>query len=364
MNEQIDLKLDKETAYRFEHFFELSPDLLCIAGYDGFFKKINSAVSLVLGYTNDELFSKPIDEFVHIEDRTKTIRARNGLKKNSPLFHFENRYVTKSGEIVWLSWTSMPIESEKLVFAIAKNITHKKRQDDERNLLLANLTKSNKDLKKLSYTASHDLRSPVNNLLSILNLLDVSKINDGETLTLLELLKSASVRLSQTINDQIDTIIRKDSLNVPLEELDLNDTLTTVLRSVQSLLEDSNARIEADFSELKNIVFNKIYLESIFLNLITNSIKYTQPDCSPRITICSKITNGKKQLIIADNGLGFDMAEVKDRLFGLHQTFHEHYDSKGIGLYLVYNHVTGLGGTITVESAVNEGTTFTITFLD
>ena len=150
----------------------------------------------------------------------------------------------------------------------------------------------------------------------ITNLLDVSKINDGETLTLLELLKSASVRLSQTINDQIDTIIRKDSLNVPLEELDLNDTLTTVLRSVQSLLEDSNARIEADFSELKNIVFNKIYLESIFLNLITNSIKYTQPDCSPRITICSKITNGKKQLIIADNGLGFDMAEVKDRLFG------------------------------------------------
>ncbi len=362
MNEQIDLKPDEKATYRFEHFLELSPDLLCIAGYDGFFKKINSSVSKLLGYTNEELLSRPIDEFVYIEDRNKTSHAREGLKNNNPLMHFENRYVTKSGEIVWLSWTSMPIDSEKLVFAIAKNITHKKRQDDERNLLLANLTKSNKDLKHLSYTASHDLRSPVNNLLSILSLLDVSKINDGETLTLLELLKSASIRLSQTINDQIDVIIQKDSLNVPLEELNLNDCLQIVLRSINSLVEHSKATIHIDFSGLEKIIFNKTYLESIFLNLVTNSIKYTRPGCTPVISIHSKITNGKKQLIISDNGMGFNMAKVNDRIFGLHQTFHEHSDSKGIGLYLVYNHVTGLNGTITVESAVNEGTTFTISF--
>ncbi|MCW3086227.1 MAG: sensor histidine kinase [Bacteroidetes bacterium] len=362
MNDKPDLKLDEETAYRFEHFFELSPDLLCIAGYDGFFKKINSSVSKLLGYTDEELFSRPIDEFVHIEDRSKTSRAREGLKKNNPLLHFENRYVTKSGEIVWLSWTSMPIDSEQLVFAIAKNITHNKKLEDERNLLLANLTKSNKDLKQRSYTASHDLRSPVNNLLSILSLLDVSKINDGETLTLLELLKSASVRLSQTINDQIDSIIQKDNINVPVEELEMMDCLQTVLRSVHSLVEHSRAIINIDFSELEKIIFNRTYLESIFLNLITNSIKYTQPGHAPVLSIYSKITNGKNQLIISDNGMGLNMNEVKDKLFGLHQTFHEHSDSKGVGLYLVYNHVTGLGGTIAVESAVNEGTTFTISF--
>ena len=80
MNEQIDLKSNEEITYRFEHFFELSPDLLCIAGYDGFFKKINSAVSKILGYSNEELFSRPINDFVHVDDRDKTSRAREGLK--------------------------------------------------------------------------------------------------------------------------------------------------------------------------------------------------------------------------------------------------------------------------------------------
>ncbi|WP_407306482.1 ATP-binding protein, partial [Acinetobacter sp.] len=64
------------------------------------------------------------------------------------------------------------------------------------------------------------------------------------------------------------------------------------------------------------------------------------------------------------NGLGFDMEKVKDRIFGLHQKFHHHVDSKGIGLYLIYNHITSLGGKITVESEINKGATFVMTFKD
>ncbi|WP_228479165.1 PAS domain-containing protein [Flavobacterium soyangense] len=119
--------LIQESEYLFEHFFELSPDLLCIAGFDGFFKKINPAVSKILGYTNEELFSKPINEFIYVDDQEITAKFREEITKNTPLLNFENRYLTKSGEIIWLSWTSMPIESEKLVYAIAKNITHNKK---------------------------------------------------------------------------------------------------------------------------------------------------------------------------------------------------------------------------------------------
>src|ERR1700760_2729395 len=90
-------------VYNPELFFELSPDLLCIAGYDGYFKKINPTVSKVLGYTNEELFARPIDSFVHPEDRGLTAKKRDNIKKDNPLLNFENRYVTKSGEIVWLS---------------------------------------------------------------------------------------------------------------------------------------------------------------------------------------------------------------------------------------------------------------------
>ncbi len=70
----------------------------------------------------------------------------------------------------------------------------------------------------------------------------------------------------------------------------------------------------------------------------------------------------KTELIFEDKGMGFDMKKVKDKIFGLHQTFHHNEDSKGIGLYLVHTHVTSLGGNISVESEVDKGTKFTITF--
>ncbi len=117
-----------------EYLFELSPDLLCVAGYDGYFKKINPAVSKTLGYTNEELFSKPINDFIYIGDKEITIKNRERIKNGLPLLNFENRYVTKKGEIVWLSWTSMPIERDQTVFAIAKNITLKKKEEQHRQI--------------------------------------------------------------------------------------------------------------------------------------------------------------------------------------------------------------------------------------
>jgi PAS domain S-box-containing protein len=353
---------DSEQTYHFDNFFNISADLICIAGFDGYFKRINPAVSKLLGYTDEELYANPINSFIYPPDLQITIDTREQVYKNKPLLNFENRYLTKSGAIVWLSWTSMPMLDEKLVYAIAKNITHKKRVEEERNLLLANLTKINKDLKHITYTTSHDLKSPVNNLLSIFSLIDDTKINDPETLEFLAILKTTTESLKQTLNDSVNVLIQKDQLNAPIEELSLQESLNEVTFSIHSLLQNSKVIVNIDFSELDTIKFNKEYLKSIFLNLITNSIKYSKADCSPIISISSKNVNGTNQLIFSDNGLGFDMNKVKNKIFGLHQKFHNHVDSNGIGLYLVYNHVTSLGGTIEVESEINEGAKFTISF--
>ena len=351
-------------TFNLELFFDLSPDLLCITGYDGYFKKINPIVSKTLGYTNEELYSNPVSSFIHPDDKDVTAKNRKNILKNIPLLNFENRYVTKKGEIVWLSWTSMPVQSEQVVFAIAKNITHKKKLEENRNSLLANLTKINRDLKQLTYTTSHDLRSPVSNLISVFNLLDVSKIEDDETLEFIGMLKSATENLKDTLNKYVDELSQKDLLSVQIEELDLNDCLQVVKRSLSTLILNSKTIINADFFEVKKIKFNRAYLESILLNLITNSIKYARTDYTPVITIYSKQVNGVNQLIFRDEGLGFDIDKVKDRIFGLNQKFHQHSDSKGIGLYLVHNHVTSLGGHITIDSKVNEGTMFVISFKD
>lgn len=96
---------------KYELFFELSPDLLCIAGYDVYFKKINGAVSKLLGYSMEELYARPINDFIYPADQDITSKVRADLTRSKPLLNFENRYVTKGGEIVWLSWTSLPVES-------------------------------------------------------------------------------------------------------------------------------------------------------------------------------------------------------------------------------------------------------------
>jgi PAS domain S-box-containing protein len=348
------------TKDQLEYFFELSADLFCIAGFDGYFKRINAAVSQTLGYTKEELYSRPINEFVYSEDKDVTSEVRDGLRKNNPLLNFDNRYVTKSGEIVWLSWTSLPISDDKLVFAIAKNITHKKKLEEERNRLFLNLAKINSNLKQLAYATSHDLRSPVNNLLLLFDMLDTSKINDPETLEFIDLLKLTTESLSQTLNNYINVLIKKDISEEQMEELYLKASLDIVLQSINSLIQNSGATIKVDFTELETIRFNKVYLESIFLNLITNSIKYARPGYLPLISISSKKVNNISQLIIADNGLGFDMEKVKNKIFGLNQKFHNHSDGKGVGLYLVHSYVTNSGGQIVVESKPYEGTKFII----
>jgi signal transduction histidine kinase len=157
---------------------------------------------------------------------------------------------------------------------------------------------------------------------------------------------------------------QKNVLRAYKEEVDLTICLEAVLHSLGSLIKNSKAKINVDFSKFSKIKFNKVPLESVLLNLITNSIKYARPDTFPVITIYTKKEKGINQLIFTDEGQGFDMDKVKDRIFGFNEKFHEHTDSKGIGLYLVHNYITGLGGRIAIESTPNVGTTFTISFKD
>lgn len=117
--------------FDYEYFVELSPDLICVAGYDGYFKKVNAAVATTLGYSIDELLAKPINTFVHPEDRELTSRKRKEIHKGKALMQFQNRYITKDGNVVRLFWSSIRIEKDQVVFAIAKNITSFREEEDD-----------------------------------------------------------------------------------------------------------------------------------------------------------------------------------------------------------------------------------------
>ncbi|WP_228238356.1 PAS domain-containing sensor histidine kinase [Allomuricauda sp. M10] len=345
-----------------EPFFEQSMDCLCIAHYDGHFVKINPAFMELLGYSYEELSSKMISEFIHPEDRERTAAHRERLKNNVPLINFENRYVCKSGEIVWLHWTSIPMEREQLIYAIAKDITHTKKLESERKTQLSRLSEVNEKLKQQTYSTSHDLRSPLNNLISLVNLIDMSKIEDADNKEILGLIKLSAEGLKTTMNSYIESFKENDHSEYHTEDINFNAIFLKVQNSISTLTQKANAKFHLNFTGLENIHFNSTCMESIFLNLITNSIKYAKPGISPNISIISEVRDGQKRLTYSDNGLGMDLEKVGHRIFQLNEKFHHNEDSQGVGLYLVHSQISRHGGQIEVDSTLNEGTTFTIRF--
>ncbi|WP_165917336.1 PAS domain S-box protein [Flaviaesturariibacter aridisoli] len=112
-------------------FFELTPDLVCIAGKDGYFKKINGAVRSKLEYSEEELLQSPIASFIHPDDQGLTHEKRQKLLEGEALINFQNRYRSKSGKVIWLHWTSVYFPEQEVVFAIAKDVTEKKLIEQE-----------------------------------------------------------------------------------------------------------------------------------------------------------------------------------------------------------------------------------------
>src|SRR4030065_1121888 len=136
--EQI-TRLKKESAAREQaekerdRLFNLSIDMLCIAGFDGYFKQLNPAWEEALGWTNAELMAKPYLDFVHPEDREHTIKAASGLADGKTVITFDNRYLCKNGTYKWISWNSLPMVEEQLIVAVARDITQSKQIEGELN---------------------------------------------------------------------------------------------------------------------------------------------------------------------------------------------------------------------------------------
>lgn len=116
----------KQLEEELKNLFNTAPDVICISGLDGYFKKINPAACTLLEYTEEELLSIPFMELIHPDDRVKTANRFLELPTLKDTSYFENRYLTKSGKTIWLSWSTTPSEEEELIFSVAKDMTNQK----------------------------------------------------------------------------------------------------------------------------------------------------------------------------------------------------------------------------------------------
>lgn len=346
-----------QNAADLDRFFALSLDLLCIAGLDGYLKRVNPSWTRVLGWSEAELLSRPVAEFMYPEDRERTLQARARLAQGIPVRGLENRYLCKDGSYRWLSWQSTVYREGDLVFAVARDITERRRSDEE-HLVLSKLESTG----LLASGVAHDF----NNLLAGLLLnLEMTRLVGAVTPAQLQHLRQAqeAVRLAQGLTRQLVTFA--DGERAPRRMIDLKPLLR---RSLELALTDSSIRGETDLdSDLWPVEVEEPQIRQVVKNLVRNACEAMPGGGVIKLAARNVVLDAEHAgdtaagdyvcFTVTDRGAGIP-AQAQDKVFDPYFSTKRRGPQKGMGLGLTICHaiLRQHGGQIVVDSRPGAGT--------
>lgn len=349
-----------------DRFFGLSLDLLCIAGFDGFFKNINPAWEKTLGFTQQELLSQPYLNFVHPEDRAATVAEAQKVSTGSNVISFENRYRCKDGSYRWLLWTAAPDLETQLTYAAARDITERKETDRKIAELHAalqqhasELESANSELEAFSYSVSHDLRAPLRHTSGFVELLQkhAGATLDSKGQRFLTMIAESTGEMSRLIDDLL-AFSRMGRAEMRKTTLNLDQLVHVVVNDLKHETEGRDIHLKV--TPLPEVQADPALMRQVMVNLISNALKYSRTRPRSEIEIgCQPTHNGEHVIFVRDNGVGFDM-QYGHKLFGVFQRLHQDddFEGTGIGLANVRRIISRHGGRAWAEGAVNQGATF------
>ena len=319
----------------------------------------NPAFSKMSGYEHSEIIGKSLNFFMGINSNSLEIeKLTQAIKYRNECF-LEIILYKKDGSEYWVRLSFIPVYNLEYDLShwisILRDITEEKKLEKEKEMLIQELTRNNKDLKQFSYITSHNLRAPLSNLTGLLNLIDDVTIENEDVKEIINGFKVSTHLLNETINDLAKAITIKDSPSIQNEKLKIQNIFKNTLNQISTRVETIKPTINIDYGNVTTINANKVYLESIILNLFTNSLKFRSKNRDLIIDISVSELNNIITIKFKDNGIGIDLERHGNKIFGLYQRFHNYQDSKGLGLFLVKSQIEAMKGTISVQSQAEKG---------
>jgi PAS domain S-box-containing protein len=364
-----------ESEERFRSFVEKANDIVYTVSPDGVFTYVSPNWKEILGHEVSEVEGKPFELFVHPDDfavcRAILQKAFVSGEKQSG---FEYRVKHRDGGWQWHTSNASVIRDTAggitAFLGIARNITERKRAEEEIRKLnqeleqrvvdrTAQLQSANKELEAFAYSVSHDLRAPLRHIDGFVGLLQnrMKSSLDDQSRHYMETIADSANKMGILIDDLL-SFSRMGRNEMSKSQVDLEKLVQDV---IQELRPESEGRdIQWKISPLPMVVCDRAMLRVIWVNLISNALKFTRPREVAQIEIgCERSDKIEAVIFIRDNGVGFDM-QYADKLFGVFQRLHrqEDFEGTGIGLANVHRIISRHGGRIWAEGKIDQGATF------
>jgi PAS domain S-box-containing protein len=327
----------------------------------------SAQLKTIFGYEDPDVDLTEIhwSERIHPDDVDALVQlVDNHLKNITKEYRSEHRIVCPDGSYKWVFDCGKVVSHDACnnptrLIGTTIDITQRKLDEENVKQSLSIITNQNKKLTNFAHIVTHNLKEHAGNFESLLNFYkEAEGIQEKDDI--INHLKTVSDSLTKTIGNLRDIVSKQLNRKIEIKPLNIHHYVNKTAALLELDILNKKAIVINDVNKDLVLHSNEAYLESIILNLASNALKYSHPDRVPIIKIDSTVSKDEVTVRVSDNGIGINLEKFGNDIFGLYNTFHGNDNAEGVGLYITKSQIESLGGTISVESTVDVGTSFII----